>query len=110
MGGTVACKTVTPAEQISELASKALQAPMKRLEDSITGLTSKLGTGAGSVIKPYVLAIASAGLNLLLNKGIGLITNELAKQKKQARQSASRQRHCRKTRCLRNPQGLSRGA
>lgn len=82
LGGEVACKTVTPAEQISELASKALQAPMKRLEDSIIGLTSKLGTGAGSVIKPYVLAIASAGLNLLVNKGIGLITNELAKAKK----------------------------
>ena len=84
-GGSVACKTVTPAEQISGLASTALQAPMKRLEDSITGLTSKLGTGAGSVIKPYVLAIASAGLNLLLNKGIGLITNELAQAKKTSR-------------------------
>ncbi|MEK7520174.1 MAG: kelch repeat-containing protein, partial [Patescibacteria group bacterium] len=74
-GGMVECKTVTPAEQISELASKALQAPMKRLEDSITAMTNKLGTGAGSVIKPYVLAIANAGLNLLVNKEIGLIKN-----------------------------------
>lgn len=81
-GGDIACKTVTPAEQISQLATTALQAPIKRLEDSITGLTSKLGTGAGSVIKPYVLAIAGAGLNLLLNKEIGLITNALASAKK----------------------------
>ena len=81
-GGQVECKVTTPAQQISELANKALQAPMKRLEDSITGLTSKLGTGAGSVIKPYVLAIAGAGLNLLLNKGIGLITNQLQNAKR----------------------------
>ncbi|MEK7493636.1 MAG: kelch repeat-containing protein, partial [Patescibacteria group bacterium] len=81
-GGEVKCKTVTPGEQISDLANKALQAPMKRLEDSITGLTNKLGTGAGSVIKPYVLAITNAGLNLLLKKEMGLITNALASAKK----------------------------
>lgn len=81
-GGEVVCKTVTPAEQISELANTALQAPIKRLEGAITGLTEKLGTGAGSVIKPYVLAIAGAGLNLLLQKEIGLITNAITPSKK----------------------------
>lgn len=82
LGGEVECKIVTPAEQISELANKALQAPMKRLEDSITAMTNKLGTGAGSVLKPYVLAIAGAGLNLMLNKGYGLISNAITPQKK----------------------------
>ena len=81
-GGKYECKTVTPAEQISELANTALQAPIKRLENSITGLTNKLGTGAGSVIKPYVLAITNAGLNLLLKKEMGLITTALTQAKK----------------------------
>lgn len=82
LGGKMECKTVTPAEQISALATNALLAPIKRLEDSITGLTNNLGTGAGSVIKPYVLAIANAGLNLLLKKEIGLITSFLPSAKK----------------------------
>lgn len=82
LGGEIECKTVTPAEQISDLANKALQAPMKRLEEAIAGLTTKLGTGAGSVLKPYVLAIAGAGINLLLQKGQGLITNALTKSTK----------------------------
>ncbi|MCR4322824.1 MAG: hypothetical protein NUV61_01925, partial [Candidatus Azambacteria bacterium] len=92
MGGDYQCKTVTPAEQISELANTVLQAPIKRLEDAINGLTGKLGTGAGSVLKPYVLAIGNAGLNLLLKKEMGLITNALAsakKPRKARRQSTS---------------------
>ncbi|OGD32001.1 hypothetical protein A3C91_03740 [Candidatus Azambacteria bacterium RIFCSPHIGHO2_02_FULL_52_12] len=76
-GGMVECKTVTPGEQISNLANKALLAPYERLEQSITGLTDKLGTGAGSVIKPYVLAISSALINQMLKKEKGLISGVL---------------------------------
>lgn len=81
-GGTVECKTVTPAQQISNLADTALLAPYRRLENSIIGMTEKLGTGAPGVLKPYVLAIASAGLNLMLKKEQGLISGALARASK----------------------------
>lgn len=88
-GGAFQCKTVTPAEQISELTTTALQAPIRKLEDAITGLTEKLGTGAGSVLKPYVLAIASAALNQLLKKEKGLVA--AAFQRPQKPRRATRQ-------------------
>lgn len=81
-GGKVECKTTTPAEMISDLANEAMKKPVKALEDAISAMTNKLGTGAGSVLKPYVLAIAGAGINLMLNKGYGLISNAITPQKK----------------------------
>src|SRR3989344_3775008 len=89
-GGKYNCKTVTPAEQISELASTALQAPIKKMEGALTALTNKLGTGMGRVLKPYVLAIGNASLNLLLKKEKGLVSDLFAAPPKRDRKISQR--------------------
>lgn len=78
-GGTVECKITTPAKQLSELATLALEAPIRTMEGIVNGLTSNLdGNKVGQVLKPYINAIAGASLNLMLNKEKGLIADAFA--------------------------------
>ncbi|MBI1754869.1 hypothetical protein HYR65_01125, partial [Candidatus Azambacteria bacterium] len=78
-GGEVVCKAVTPAQNIKALSDRYLQQPLNYLQGGADSLTSQLGTSMPSILKPYLLAIGSAGLNLLLKKGQGLITTTLQK-------------------------------
>lgn len=78
-GGTVECKITTPAKQLSELATLALEAPIRTMEGIVNGLTSNLdGNKVGQVLKPYINAIAGASLNLMLNKEKALIADAFA--------------------------------
>ena len=80
-GGRVDCKIVTPAEQLSELATLALEAPVRTMEGILTGLMNQLPNGGG-FLRPYLNAIAGASLNLMLNKEKGLISGWLTPPKK----------------------------
>lgn len=81
-GGDLNCKITTPAQNIKNLADKALQGPQDSLNNLIGGLSSALGTDADSVLTPYLNAIGKATVNQIVKKGKGLITDFLAEQSK----------------------------
>lgn len=81
-GGAVDCKIQTPAEQISELATTAMQGPIRAIEKAQSDMLEKIGDKAPAVLKPYVIAIGATLLNDVTKRGKGLIASAFMPPKK----------------------------
>jgi|GEM_PF-2812971 len=90
-GGDFACKIETPASAIAELSSKILTAPFDGLNDSLQAAATNLGKDAPAIFRPYLNAITTSAINLLIRKEKGLVSSAFAKRKTRnfKRQSSS---------------------
>jgi hypothetical protein len=73
-GGDFACKIETPASAIAELSSKILTAPFDGLNDSLQAAATNLGKDAPAIFRPYLNAITTSAINLLIRKEKGLVS------------------------------------
>ena len=103
-GGEVDCKIVTPAEDIAALSNKALMAPIEKLQGAVDNLMSKMGTGMGGVLKPYVMAISATVLNDLLQREKGLVASVFTRPPKSRKISGKIPELCSQMLCSPNLQ------
>ncbi len=73
-GGDFACKIETPASAIAELSSKILTAPFDGLNNSLQAAAANLGKDAPAIFRPYLNAITTSAINLLIRKEKGLVS------------------------------------
>ncbi len=73
-GGDFACKIETPASAIAELSAKILTAPFDGLNDSLQAAAANLGKDAPAIFRPYLNAITTSAINLLIRKEKGLVS------------------------------------
>jgi len=73
-GGDFTCKTETPASALADLSSKILNAPFDGLNDSLQAAAANLGKDAPAIFRPYLNAITTSAINLLIRKEKGLIS------------------------------------
>lgn len=81
-GGMIECKIVTPAQQISDLATNVMEKPIRAIEKAQSDMMEKIGEKAPAVIKPYVMAIGATLLNDMMKRGKGLIASAFQPPKK----------------------------
>jgi len=72
-GGAYVCKIITPGQSIAKVAGDLLTQPFKTLNDSLASAAQNLGANAPSILQPYLNAITTAALNLLIKKEKGLV-------------------------------------
>lgn len=83
-GGMIECKVTTPSEQISDIASVTLEAPIRMLEGIRNNLLDSMGPNV-SFLKPYILAVSNAALNQLLKSEKGLVAATFKRPQKPRR-------------------------
>ena len=59
---------ITPGTILSDVTSKAVNQPIKMLEDSISGMASEMG-----VLGPYIIAIGAALSNQVIKEGLAYV-------------------------------------
>ncbi|MBU1255922.1 hypothetical protein KKH35_03560, partial [Patescibacteria group bacterium] len=59
---------ITPGTVLSDITSKAVNQPIKMLEDSISGMASEMG-----ILGPYIIAIGSALTNQVIKEGLAYV-------------------------------------
>jgi len=60
--------TITPGSVISDITSKAVNQPIKMLEDSISNMASEMG-----ILGPYIIAIGAALTNRVIKEGLAYV-------------------------------------
>jgi len=59
---------ITPGTILSDITSKAVNQPIKMLEDSISGMASEMG-----ILGPYIIAIGAALSNQVIKEGLAYV-------------------------------------
>ena len=59
---------ITPGTILSDITSKAVNQPIKMLEDSISGMASQMG-----ILGPYIIAIGAALTNQVIKEGLAYV-------------------------------------
>ncbi len=80
-GGEYKCRVETPGAVISELGKKVITDPLDNLNRALTDTMSQIGSKAPSFFQPYINAISTAAINLLIQKEKGLISGALSEKK-----------------------------
>ncbi|MEK7452784.1 MAG: hypothetical protein AAB614_00965 [Patescibacteria group bacterium] len=80
-GGAFTCKIKTPAKIIADITSQTITAPLKKLNDQMQAAASELGSKAPAILRPYLNAISTAAINLIIKKEQGIISGVIRQNK-----------------------------